>query len=80
MTEVSTEDALLAALKLDDEKIHPDALKWVRNLIDHNECGVAYDALVFEIGNGAYLPSEKALSLIKHAASQMGIEFPNLSC
>jgi hypothetical protein len=80
MTEHNAETALLAAIDIDQQKISAEALKWAREYINHNECGLAYDILVGEISRSSYSPSTEALALIKFSAAEMGIVYPAMSC
>jgi hypothetical protein len=80
MNELDPEMALLEVLKIDAERIPSDYADEARHLIDHNECGLAYDVLVFGVERAVYIPTAEALLLIKHAAEKMSITYPNLSC
>ena len=78
---IDAEHALLMALVVDFEKLrHIEGIQSTRSYIDHNECGLAYDDLVYAIEKATYHPSPEALNLIKQAGEVMGIEYPNLSC
>lgn len=78
---IDAEHALLMVLVVDFERLRYLAgIQSTRSYIEHNECGLAYDDLVYAIENNAYTPSPEALCLIKKAGEMMGIEYPNLSC
>jgi hypothetical protein len=80
VNDLDPEMALLEVLKIDAERIPLDYADEARHFVDHNECGLAYDVLVFGVERAAYVPTPEALFLIKQAAEQMGITYPNLSC
>lgn len=78
---IDAEHALLMVLAIDFQKLrHMDGIQSTRSYLEHNECGLAYDDLVFAIQNKMYAPSADALALLKKAGALMGIEYPNLSC
>ena len=77
---IDAEHALLMALVIDFEKLrHMEGIQHTRSYIEHNECGLAYDDLVFAIQNNMYEPTSSAFELIKWAGTNMGIQYPNLS-
>ena len=80
MKEFDPEAALIKVLETDVEKIPQDYAAEAKHLIEHNECGLAYDVLTFGIQRGVYLPTNQALNLIKQTAEVMGITYPSLSC
>ena len=77
---MNAETALLEVLNLDKHLIPENYRTAALPLIDHNECGLAYDLLVHAIQTSAYHPTDAALTLIKHAATDWGGSYPNLSC
>lgn len=62
-----------------EAQLRPEAVRYARLDAEHNECGLAYDAIIFEIENGFFSPSAEALEGIKEIAASMGIEYPKLS-
>lgn len=79
MTLFNPESLLLRVLQVDGEFIQLDAANEARHFIEVGECGLAYDVLVFEVGERKYAPSPEALELIKQSALAMGLVFPQLS-
>lgn len=80
MNEMNAEEALLEVLKIDKSRIPNNYAVEANHFLEHNESGLAYDLLVFGIQTSVYLPSAEALILIKHAATEWGGVYPNLSC
>jgi hypothetical protein len=70
--------ALFEVMKLDLEKMEKKWIFEISNYIFYNECGIAYDILVFLINKGDYEPTTEALRLIKLAGLMLGVEYPNL--
>ena len=59
--------------------LRSEVVKFMRQDIEHSECGLAYDALVFEIQHGHFVPDDKALGRVIQIAFSMNISYPNLS-
>ena len=70
--EILLKDALL----IDRARLIENAVNWIVEYTDANECGLAYDTFLHEIEAGQYKPSERALALIKEAGLAMGIRYP----
>ena len=79
MIEHNPETMLLAVIHHDHELLQLNALKWVKEYVDHNECGLAYDILIGEISRGKYEPSNQSLRLIKKVANELGVIYPNIT-
>ncbi|HSX93065.1 MAG TPA: hypothetical protein VLG41_09105 [Hydrogenophaga sp.] len=73
------EPLLTRVLHINEALIDPGAAKEAQHFIEHGECGLGYDVLVFEIEEGRYMPTPEALELIKQAAVSMNLIFPGLS-
>jgi hypothetical protein len=80
MSVLNPAEALLQVVMFDGAIIKSSVIDSVKDYIDHNETGLAYDELIFQIENNFYRPSSKALKLIKHAAQELKIIYPNWSC
>lgn len=80
MKNLNPAESLLKVVKIDNSIIELAVIESVKHYINHNETGLAYDELLFQIENKLYSPSSKALKLIKHAAQELKIIYPNWSC
>ena len=74
MTLHNPEPYLLRVLELDIEQINPSARKEALHFIEFGECGLAYDVLVFDIQDGKYEPTPRAVDLIKQSATAIGFD------
>lgn len=80
MKTLNPAESLLRVVKIDSSIIESAVIESVKHFINHNETGLAYDELLFQIENKFYCPSSEALKLIKHAARELKIIYPNWSC
>lgn len=69
---------LCQILAIDRVLLGPDVTKEAGHFIEHGECGLAYDVLIFAMQDGTYHPSNKGLALIKHVARVLGVVVPKL--
>lgn len=60
-------------------KLDADAARRSLDFLDHNERGLAYDELVFQMRAGEWHPSDAQVDLLKRIASAMGGVYSNLS-
>lgn len=72
--------AIMQILKMDIEQFDKRDMLEIFHFIFYNECGLAYDSLIYLINQARYTPSKEALALIKLTGSMLGVEYPNLSC
>lgn len=70
---------LLKFLEVDAAGIPQDSLQNALLYIEHGECGVAYDLIVYHIINGDVMLTDAGLERITAAAAAMGIRYPDLS-
>jgi hypothetical protein len=75
---VDADRAIMQILKLDIEQFDKKDIIEIFHFIFYNECGLAYDGLIYLIKQASYKPSEEALSLIKLTGTMLGVEYPNL--
>ena len=71
--------AILQILKLDIDQFDKRDMLEIFHFIFYNECGLAYDSLIYLIKQAGYTPSEDALVLIKLTGSMLGVEYPKQS-
>lgn len=60
-------------------RMRAEVINEVLHFVEHNECGLAYDSLVFEIESGHLVPSAEELDQVRTIARSMNIEYPKLS-
>lgn len=70
---------LYQILALDRALLSPDATKEAQHFIEHGECDLAYEVLIFAMQDGTYHPSNEGLAMVKHVAGALGVVFPRLS-
>jgi hypothetical protein len=61
------------------ELIPKDSVKWMNEFIDHGECGIAYDLIVFHIQEGSLIVDPAGGDLIQEIAKAMNLTYPQLS-
>lgn len=66
-------------LAVDRVLLGSDVVKEMDNFIEHGECGLAYDVLIFVLQDGTYHPSREGLALVELLAKSLGVVFPRLS-
>ncbi|MFT3759170.1 MafI family immunity protein [Thauera sp.] len=78
-TESTPEFLILNFLKKFEDQLRPEAIKYARQDAEHNECDLAYDAIISEIESSNFTPSPEALIEIKKIESSMNIKRPKSS-
>ena len=69
----------MMALNIDIQFLTSIQSKETTDYLKYNEWGLAYDVLAFGITHENYKLSRAAEDLIRQAAAEMGIEYPNMS-
>lgn len=78
MTSAAT-NAVRSVVTIDRPRLHIEAISWIEHYMDCNKPELAYDVLIAEITRNDYAPSELAIDLIKLAAVNFGLVYPDLT-
>jgi hypothetical protein len=73
------EPLLLEFLELYGDLVPPQSLAYVREYVEHGECGIAYDLLVFHIQHQDLVLPKRGEDLIRLIAARLGVSYPTLS-
>lgn len=79
MNSCDPEAILLSLLDLECRAIPMRAADEILYYIDHNECGLAYDVLIFLVSRKEVILSTEGEKLLRNAARAMRIKYPQLS-
>ncbi|MEJ7929384.1 hypothetical protein WG922_05295 [Ramlibacter sp. AN1015] len=77
MTTGDPEPLLMKLLCLEGEKLPRDLCKEAKHFIDHGECGLAYDVIVYHVRIGNAALSARGLQYLVDAGTIMGVKYPD---